>query len=63
MFLLMCLLTQPTNATSLDLAFFFASAFFGTSSGSERSRPGIPPHSRRNHEERLGNERASRNWQ
>jgi hypothetical protein len=50
MFLLMCLLTQPTNATSMGLT-FFASAFFGTSSGSNRSRPGKPPHSRRNHEE------------
>lgn len=34
MFLLMCLLTQPTNATSLGLT-FFASAFFGTSTGSK----------------------------
>jgi hypothetical protein len=39
MFLLMCLLTQPTNATSLSLT-YFARAFFGTSSGSNRSRPG-----------------------
>ena len=50
MFLPMCLLTQPTNATSLGLT-FFASAFFGTSSGSNRFRPGKLPHSRRNHEE------------
>ena len=50
MFLLLCLLTQPTNATSLGLT-FFASAFFGTSSGSNRFRPGKLPHSRRNHEE------------
>jgi hypothetical protein len=50
MFLLICLLTQPTNATSLGLT-FFAREFFGTSNGSKRFRPCNPPPSRRNHEE------------
>jgi hypothetical protein len=46
----MCLLTQPTNANSLGLT-FFASAFSELRAGQNRSRPGKPPHSRRNHEE------------